>query len=721
MPLSAGTQLGPYEVVSLLGRGGMGEVWKAIDRRLDRVVAIKQLKAAHSEGFAREARAIAALNHPNICTLYDVGPDFLVMEFIDGAPLSGPMSFEEVVAYGQQIAAALEAAHERGILHRDLKPANVLVTGRTAKLLDFGIAQRTTASETGVTQLGVTQHTSPKITGSAGYMSPEQVQGHVLDTRSDIFSLGIMLYELVSGTRPFKGDSVLEVASALLRDEPAPLDTDDRLAHIIMRCLRKNPNDRFPRMSEVREALAAITAGPTDVRPSIAVLPFADLSPGRDHEYFSDGLADEIINVLAQIPGMKVIARTSSFAFKGQHTDIRRVAQTLGVSSVLEGSVRKAGNRIRVTAQLITAKDGSQLWSQRYDRSLEDIFEVQDQIAAAIGSALRATLENEPPRGRKHVPPIAAYDAYLKARHHQWRLTPESMALTRGYLDSAIALDPRFAMAHFRLSVHYFGLAMMGTLSGREAAPIIRDGLLRALVVDPTLAEAHALLGALAAVHDFDWNEAERRFAEACAREPIPAEVRGMHAIFLLVRGSSAQASEQLRPALSEDPLSVILHHQMGVCLLAEGRTDEARTQFDEALRLEPTFAISNALRAASHWSDGRIPQALADAERTYAILPNDPAAVGFLAGLVDVSGDTARATRLLEAFDASGRYGTAMARAIHGAIRGDLDRTAEAVEQALAERHFPTILFMRLPIGNALRTSAHWPRIARMMNLPVA
>lgn len=714
MSLSSGTRLGPYEIVSPLGRGGMGEVWKALDTRLDRIVAIKKLDGGHSEGFESEARTIAALNHPNICTLYDIGPDFLVMEFIDGAPLSGPMTLEDSLSFGQQIAAALEAAHDRGILHRDLKPANVLVSGRTAKLLDFGIAQRT-----GPGDADVTQPRFHLVTGTAGYMSPEQAQGQALDSRSDIFSFGIVLYELVSGARPFKGESVVEVVSALLRDDPAPLQTDERLAQIITRCLQKRPEERFQRMSDVREALSAVIAGRPDARPSIAVLPFADLSPGRDHEYFSDGLADEIINVLAQIPGLKVIARTSSFAFKGQHTDIRRVAEMLGVAAVLEGSVRKAGNRIRVIAQLITAKDGSHLWSERYDRNLEDIFEVQDQIAEAIGSALRATLEKETSRGRKYIPSIAAYDAYLKARHHQWRLTPESMALTRGYLESAIALDPRFAMAHFRLSGYYFGLTMMGILPGREAAPIIRAGLQRALDLDPSLAEAHALLGILAAVHDFDWSEADRCFAAARAREPIPSEVRGMHAVFLHARGSSPEAVEQLRPALSEDPLSVILHHQMGVCLLAGGRPLEARAQFSEALRLEPTFAISQALRAASYLAEGQISQALADAEQTHTMNSNDPASVGLLAGLLDLSGDKTRAMALLKDLQASGRYGTSMARAIHAMISGDLEGAAAAVEQALLERYFPALVFMRLPFGDALRASAHWPKIVTMMNLP--
>jgi eukaryotic-like serine/threonine-protein kinase len=351
----------------------MGEVWKARDTRLDRIVAVKRLKGQHSARFEQEARAIAALNHPNICTLHDVGPDYLVMEYIEGKPLAGKRPQDEAVGLAMQIASALEEAHGQGILHRDLKPENILVTAKgTAKLLDFGLAKL--AADGDATQtLG--------IAGTPLYMSPEQAEGKALDARSDVFSFGSVLYEALTGQRPF--DSL----AAVLRDEPAPLQSP--AWDIVKRCLVKKPGDRFQSMAEVRVALEQIRAKPAEQQPSIAVLPFANMNADREQEYFSDGLAEEILNGLAQVQGLKVIARTSSFAFRGKEQDITKIAETLRVGTILEGSVRRAGSRLRVTAQLIDAADGSHLWSQRYDREMADVFAIQDEISAAIVDALK--------------------------------------------------------------------------------------------------------------------------------------------------------------------------------------------------------------------------------------------------------------------------------------------------------------------------------------------
>ncbi len=353
MSLTTGDRLGPYEIVALIGAGGMGEVYKARDTRLDRIVAIKQLKGVHSARFEQEARAIAALNHPHICQIFDVGPDYLVLEFVEGALLQGPLRVEEALPRALQIARALEAAHRRGILHRDLKPANVMVTEAGAKLLDFGLAKLSSNSDSTTTQT-----IEGTILGTAAYMAPEQAEGKPLDARSDIFSFGAVLYEMLSGNRAFGGTSTVTVLSAVLRDEPAPLDAPAELQRIVARCLAKNPNDRFPNMGELTVALEQVSVKPRDTQPSIAVLPFANMSRDPDDEFFSDGLAEEILNLLAKIPGLNVTARTSSFAFRGKEQDITRIAQTLRVRSILEGSVRRAGSRIRVTAQLINAADG---------------------------------------------------------------------------------------------------------------------------------------------------------------------------------------------------------------------------------------------------------------------------------------------------------------------------------------------------------------------------
>jgi serine/threonine-protein kinase len=344
----------------------MGEVYRARDARLERDVAIKVLPPAFAEDpvrlhrFRQEARAVAALNHPHICQIYDVGENYLVLEYIDGTPLRGPLDADEAVTLALQIVDALEAAHRQGILHRDLKPANVLVTSaNTAKLLDFGLAKLLNL-DPDITQTGVGM-----VAGTPAYMSPEQADGRVLDARSDVFSVGTVMYELLAGRRAFEGRTTAQIVSAVLRDDPPPLEAPPALARVIMRCLAKDPRQRFQTMTDLKAALEQVSIKGRSTQPSIAVLPFANMSADPENEYFSDGLAEEIINALVHIPGLKVIARTSAFAFKGTQDDVRRIADVLGVDHVLEGSVRKAGSRIRVTAQLITAADGSHLWSER--------------------------------------------------------------------------------------------------------------------------------------------------------------------------------------------------------------------------------------------------------------------------------------------------------------------------------------------------------------------
>jgi serine/threonine-protein kinase len=477
----------------------MGEVYKARDTRLDRFVAIKRLKGEHGAPFQQEARAIAALNHLHICQIYDVGPGYLVMEYVDGRPLRGPLPAEEVTELALQIAGALEEAHTAGILHRDLKPANILLTSKgVAKLLDFGLAKLLRDGE-------ATQTFA--ISGTPLYMSPEQAEGNVLDARSDVFSFGAVLYELLDGKRAFDN------LGAVLRDEPAPLRTTPDLERVIMRCLRKAPADRYQSMHEITAALNECREQPIEEQPSIAVLPFANMSSDSENEYFSDGLSEEIINLLTRIPGLKVIARTSAFAFKGQHQDIRRIAEILGVNKVLEGSVCKAGNRVRITAQLIRAGDGSHVWSERYDRDLTDIFAVQDEIGSAIAGQLKVSQSAQKPR--KHVPPVSAYEAFLEGRHHGYRMNPASLAKAFECAQRALAIDPQYASAWEFFGAWHGMMAWAGLADPREMFQKALSAVRKALELDPDLGDAHALLGVCAGVADYDWRQAAMHFRRA--------------------------------------------------------------------------------------------------------------------------------------------------------------------------------------------------------------
>ena len=588
MSLASGVRLGPYEILSAIGAGGMGEVYRARDTRLNRDVAIKVMPpdlAADPERrrrFEQEARAVAALNHPHICQIYDIGPDYLVLELVDGRQLEGPSSAPDAVRLALQITDALQAAHARGILHRDLKPSNVVVTSDgKSKLLDFGIAKlaaRDSCAE---------QTIDGAVIGTAAYMSPEQAQGRALDARSDIFSFGALLYELISGRRAFPGSTDAEAFSAVLRDEPPPLHAPAPLERVVRKCLQKDPAQRFQTASALKAALEPLAATEPNPPRSIAVLPFENMSGDKENEYFSDGLAEEIINSLAQIPGLKVIARTSAFAFKGRHEDIRRIAEALGVTTVLEGSVRKAGTRLRVTAQLITAADGSHLWSERYDRELTDVFAIQDEIAASIAAALEVTLGTVTPRAR-YTPKLPAYEALLRARHFILSHAVMSQSSAHVWLERAMKLDPGYAEPHASLGLSYFLLNMMGARS-HDTMPLIRAEANHALRLDPLDPSPRYLLGAVAAAFEHDWDQALEHFTVATAGT-APAEAHWAYAsLYLQPRGKFADAVAQMQRAVERDPLNAMWRGVLASHLTHAERYEQAIAEATRARQIDPT------------------------------------------------------------------------------------------------------------------------------------
>jgi serine/threonine-protein kinase len=694
----------------------MGEVWKARDTRLNRIVAIKRLKGGHSARFEQEARAIASLNHPNICQIHDIGPDYLVMEYIEGEPLRGGLATEDAVRLAIQIAGALEEAHGRGILHRDLKPANILVTAKgTAKLLDFGLAKMMEAEAEDTATIEGT------LPGTLGYMSPEQAQTKPLDERSDVFSFGAVLYEMVSGRRAFGGDSMVDVLSAIVRDEPQPLQTTPDLARIVMRCLRKSPGDRFQSMVEIKTALESAAAKPAEQRPSIAVLPFFNMSADKENEYFSDGLTEEIMNAIAQIPGLNVTARTSSFAFRGKEQDIRKIAEVLDVRNVLEGSVRRAGNRIRITTQLINASNGYHLWSERYDREMADVFALQEEIAQAVAGALKVKLTSEPAM-RRYTPNVPAYELFLKGRHLMVFGGPQALPGAKECLDRAIELDPQFALAHAQRAVYFASLAANGAMAPRQALLEARRAAQEALKIDPSLAEGHGALATVAVFLDHDWEEAGRHFQAAMAREPVPATVNHFYGFFyLLPQGRMREAVDALERAVQDDPLNILCRTQLGVCYWTLERSEDAGRQFRKVLEINENFVLAVFLQGFWYAEAGRLDEALVCAERAHAIAPRFAAGLGLLAALLSRKGDSRRSESVLGELGDGSAPCTPLGIAFYHLLMSEIDKAVGWAERAIEERDPNSLPGMCGPNRKMLEGAGRWPAIARMLNLSQA
>ena len=730
--LANGVRLGPYEVLHPLGCGGMGEVWKARDTRLDRIVAVKRLFEPGPR-FEREARAIAALNHPHICQIYDIGPDYLILEYLEGRTLSDwlwqrgqePPPLDDTLRLAIEIAAALEQAHRQSILHRDLKPANIMVVRgqagggpATAKILDFGLAKPVHRDP------NVTETSQGVIAGTAAYMSPEQARGEALDARSDIFSLGAVLFEMFERKRAFTGGSMVEILHAVMHADVPRLEGRAALDGIVRRCLEKSPARRFQSAEDVRVALEDLRErpgiAPADDRQSIAVLPFANLSADKDNEYFADGLTEEIIIALTQVSGLKVTARTSAFAFRGKDQDIRQIAETLRVRTVLEGSVRRSGSRVRVAAQLIDATDGYHLWSDRYDRELTEVFAIQDDIARAIVESLHQTLKPRPPVAR-YQPDPSAYDAFLKARHLMGHLIPEALSRSRVLLDRAIAIDPGFAQAHQQLSQYYLLQTLWGGRPAREMMPRARHAALAALAHAPSLSEALAILGVIAGIYDFDWVEQERQFLLALRDGSASADVEAHYGIHcLLLTGRPAEAVVRLTRALDRDPLNPVFRVQRAICLDTTGAIDHADSELQQVLEWNDQVGPAAEWLAVLRAFRGRFDEAVHHADQAFALAGRKTRFAGLLAGILERTGDHDRARNLVAALGDGEAYGVPVELMMYNLLQSNLTVAAAWAERAIAQRDGYVLVLLSSHAGVQLRTSPHWPHLAGLMNRPV-
>ncbi len=681
MPLSMGDRLGPYEILAPLGAGGMGEVYRSKDTRLGRDVAIKVLPESFAtpvarERFLREARACSALSHPNICAIYDLGESggrpYLVMELLEGETLRHYMRSRTIdpgkaLDFAIQLTRALEAAHAKGIVHRDIKPANLMITPQgqipdaQVKVLDFGLAKITSAppeqqDETAVmgdlTVAGTTM-------GTYAYMSPEQARGGVVDARSDIWSAGVVLYEMATGSRPFTGPTAAVVLESVFTQRPDPLrqrnpQASPALEPIIFKALEKDPARRYQHAAELRAdlerlhrantpvtaltrgrrtalavlvALAVVTAGgvfwmrhaqvqSAPHTQSIAVLPFVNLSSDKDQEYFSDGLAEELLNGLSRVPNLRVTGRTSSFQFRGQHEDSAAIGRKLNVAMLLEGSVRSQGSRVRITAQLIKAADGFQVWSEVYDRELNDALSVQEEIAHAVTGALELTLLGSAPQQSGGTKNPEAYNLFLQASYYSHVRSKEGLDRAAAYYEQAVRLDPGYALAW----------AMLGSVRANEAGKaqipldegyrVARENVQRALTLDPNLGMAHAVMGWIQMTHDWDWAVADISFKRALALEPGNVAVIENFASLDKTLGRFDEAIGLLRRAIVIDPLNADLYYNLALTMYHAGRQDEAAAAAQKVIQLVPDYSAAHTTLALIYLAESRPQEALEEARK---------------------------------------------------------------------------------------------------------
>ncbi len=739
-----GKTISHYKILQKIGSGGMGMVYQAEDTRLKRVVALKFLAPASTtdpearQAFMLEAQAASALDHPNICTIHEIdetdeGQIFIAMAFYQGETLKekiaqGPTSVREATFLTRQIAEGLAKAHEKDIVHRDIKPANIIVTeDGMVKILDFGVAEF--QHQTAFATPGV-------ICGTPAYMSPEQACGGTVDQRADIWSLGVILFELLTANPPFAAENQQALMQAIVNDPPLTLKQflgqgAAEMQTIIDKTLAKDPAARYQSMRAFIDDLdllerSAPSSADTQVHaaaqallPSIAILPFSDFSAEKDQEYFCDGLAEEIIHDLSRLKGLRVASRNSAFQFKGQNLDIAQIGQGLKVDKVLEGSLRKAGNRIRIAVRLINVADGFLLWADEYQRELADIFEIQDDISRSVVTNLQIQLtgagEQEPVK--HYTDNVEAYSSYLRGRFYWNKRTTESVQTGIDYFKAAIEMDAGYALAYSGLADAHIVLGLYGRSAPSEVMPEAIRAAEQALRIDEKLPEAHISLACAKAIYEWNWAEAETHFKRGIELKPDYAEAWHWYAInFLIPLGRFEEAARAIDRALELDPASLVINATVGLVHYFSRRFDAATTHLRRALDKDPDFPVSNFFLGQALTQKGDFAGAMNSFQRAltfYGDSNNVLANHGYAAAK---AGNPAKARKILRQLEdaSSARYVSAYDRATILCGLGETEKALSWLEQAAQEHAFLLSYLNVDPLMDALRVQEKFQRLAK-------
>ena len=749
MALAAGTKLGRYEIRSQLGAGGMGEVYLAQDTKLDRKVALKILPPKLAEDlaedkdrmsrFVREAKFASALNHPNIITIHEIGEidgmHFIATEYIEGETLKTQLkreslSLKSTLEIALQVASALDAAHRAGIVHRDIKPDNIMVRhDGIVKVLDFGLVKLTATDSPEVDREGETKmqvKTSVGvIMGTVAYMSPEQARGQETDARTDIWSFGCVLYEMLTHQQPFQGETMTDVLANIIHREPDSIlahrrDTPAELERIIATTVRKDRDERYQSAKELFNDLQQlqtrllveaeiIRSGegermaqiqPSPFLNSIAVLPFANLSAEKDNEYFSEGLTEEIIMNLSKLQMLKVIARGSIMRYVKERKTHKQTANDLGVQYLLEGSVRRQGRDLRITAQLIDALRDVYVWAETYRGTMEDIFDIQEKVAAEIVQALQLRLSPDERQNlkKRFTENTGAYQLYLQGRFFWNKRSEEGLKTAIRYFEQAIEKDPHYALAWAGIADSYSLLGEFGNISRKELYPKAEAAVKKALEIDNRLAEVHTSLASLLMLSKWDWANSEKEFKLALELNPNYATAHHWYSQWFLSMGRLEESLRMISWAAELDPVSQAILKDKGLALYYNRQYDEAIEMARKTLELDPNYAAAHRLLSLAYQGKGGFDEAIVETQKWGALTRNKVETTVALAQLHAVSGQIEEARKLIEVVEQDKLVIDQVYRglALVYAALGENDTAFKCLEKSY-ERHEEAILSLKV------------------------